>query len=59
MYSRTRCNVPLKGTFQATREQIKSTLLSSYQVRYDEQSKPNEEVDHFIEWTLGALLCRR
>ncbi|GMI10140.1 hypothetical protein TrVE_jg7078 [Triparma verrucosa] len=57
MYLDTRCTRPMQGMFSATRAQILNTPKSTYRMLLNQQTHANEEIDHFIERSWGAMFC--
>jgi hypothetical protein len=58
MYKKNSCNIVLGGHFGTLSTNIKKTPKSTYVNLRNMQKHQQEEVDHFIERTWGALLCK-
>lgn len=59
MYRDARCDYPMQGMFQTTRDKIRNVPKSTYENLYAQQHSANEEVDHFIERSWGPMFCHR
>ena len=58
MYKRNMCNLIYGGQFGATKTQILKTPKKVWEQLRSQQKHPKEEIDHYIERTWGALLCK-